>query len=97
MFEGPFGDLLGLSFGPRYEGGGGRRCCAEGGLDTVDDERRPPPRDALGGACERQRLEDLGARREGRGHGLDEAVFMLGACASFASYLWRKHVAGEPS
>ncbi len=25
--------------------------------------------------------------------GLDEAVFMLGACASFASYLWRKHVA----
>ena len=29
--------------------------------------------------------------------GLDEAVFMLGACASFASYLWRKHVAGEPS
>ena len=29
--------------------------------------------------------------------GQDEAVFMLGACASFASYLWRKHVAGEPS
>ena len=28
---------------------------------------------------------------------LDEAVFMLGACASFASYLWRKHVPGEPS
>ena len=28
--------------------------------------------------------------------GHDEAVFMLGACASFASYLWRKHVAGEP-
>ena len=25
--------------------------------------------------------------------GQDEAVFMLGACASFASYLWRKHVA----
>ena len=24
--------------------------------------------------------------------GIDEAVFMLGACASFASYLWRKHV-----
>ena len=24
----------------------------------------------------------------------DEAVFMLGACASFASYLWRRHVAG---
>lgn len=23
--------------------------------------------------------------------GMDEAVFMLGACASFASYLWRKH------
>lgn len=23
--------------------------------------------------------------------GRDEAVFMLGACASFASYLWRKH------
>ena len=29
------------------------------------------------------------------GVGQDEAVFMLGACASFASYLWRKHVAGE--
>ena len=29
--------------------------------------------------------------------GQDEAVFMLGACASFASYLWRKHVAGQPS
>ena len=27
--------------------------------------------------------------------GLDEAVFMLGACASFASYLWRKHTAGS--
>ena len=27
--------------------------------------------------------------------GMDEAVFMLGACASFASYLWRKHTAGE--
>lgn len=26
--------------------------------------------------------------------GQDEAVFMLGACASFASYLWRKYVAG---
>ena len=24
---------------------------------------------------------------------IDEAVFMLGACASFASYLWRKHTA----
>lgn len=29
--------------------------------------------------------------------GMDEAVFMLGACASFASYLWRKHVAGAES
>ena len=29
--------------------------------------------------------------------GMDEAVFMLGACASFASYLWRKHAAGEVS
>ena len=26
--------------------------------------------------------------------GMDEAVFMLGACASFASYLWRKHQSG---
>lgn len=25
---------------------------------------------------------------------VNEAVFMLGACASFASYLWRKHAAG---
>ena len=29
--------------------------------------------------------------------GQDEAVFMLGACASFASYLIRKHVAGAKS
>ena len=29
--------------------------------------------------------------------GMDEAVFMLGACASFASYLWRKHAAGQAS
>ena len=29
--------------------------------------------------------------------GQDEAVFMLGACASFASFLWRKHVAGHSS
>ena len=27
--------------------------------------------------------------------GLDEAVFMLNACASFASYLWRKHTARQ--
>lgn len=27
--------------------------------------------------------------------GMDEAVFMLGACASFASFLWRKHTAGQ--
>ena len=27
--------------------------------------------------------------------GMDEAVFMLGACASFASYLWRKHEGGD--
>ena len=27
--------------------------------------------------------------------GMDEAVFMLGACASFASYLWRKHQANK--
>ena len=26
---------------------------------------------------------------------IDEAVFMLGACASFASYLWRKHKATD--
>ncbi len=27
--------------------------------------------------------------------GRDEALFMLGACAAFASYLWRRHTAGE--
>ena len=27
--------------------------------------------------------------------GIDEAVFMLGACAPFASYLWRKHETGD--
>ena len=27
--------------------------------------------------------------------GVDEAVFMLGACAAFASYLWRKHTSGR--
>ena len=26
---------------------------------------------------------------------INEAVFMLGACASFASYLWRKHIAAN--
>ena len=35
--------------------------------------------------------------REEANVGMDEAVFMLGACASFASYLWRKHAAGEVS
>ena len=29
--------------------------------------------------------------------GMDEALFMFGACASFASYLWRKHQAGSAS
>ena len=29
--------------------------------------------------------------------GMDEALFMLSACASFASYLWRKHVEGQAS
>ena len=33
--------------------------------------------------------------REQASVGMDEAVFMLGACASFASYLWRKHTAGS--
>ena len=27
--------------------------------------------------------------------GMNEALFMLGACASFASYLWRKYATGE--
>ena len=35
--------------------------------------------------------------REKASVGMDEAVFMLGACASFASYLWRKHTEGEAS
>ena len=35
--------------------------------------------------------------REKASVGTDEAVFMLGACASFASYLWRKHAAGGVS
>ena len=29
--------------------------------------------------------------------GMDEALFMLSACGSFASYLWRKHVEGQAS
>ena len=33
--------------------------------------------------------------REKASVGMDEAVFMLGACASFASYLWRKHQSGR--
>ncbi len=32
---------------------------------------------------------------DGADVGMDEAVFMLGACASFASYLWRKHQANK--
>ena len=35
--------------------------------------------------------------REKASVGMDEAVFMLGACASFASYLWRKHASGGVS
>ena len=35
--------------------------------------------------------------RESAKAGVNEAVFMLGACASFSSYLWRKHVAGAKS
>ena len=35
--------------------------------------------------------------REKASVGMDEAVFMLGACASFAGYLWRKHKAGGVS
>lgn len=34
--------------------------------------------------------------REVASVGKDEAIFMLGACASFASYLWRKHKSLEP-
>ena len=41
----------------------------------------------------RHSLLDRTVSRVGR----DEAVFMLGACASFASYLWRKHAEGEAS
>ena len=46
--------------------------------------------------------DEQGIRHASLGHadtpvGKDEAVFMLGACASFASYLWRRHVAGAPS
>ena len=33
--------------------------------------------------------------RPDRNVGMDEALFMLSACASFASYLWRKHMAEE--
>lgn len=33
----------------------------------------------------------------GSGVGQDEALFMLGTCASIASYLWRKHGDGENS
>lgn len=39
----------------------------------------------------RHALLDSGQAKVGQ----DEAVFMLGACASFASYLWRKHQAGR--
>lgn len=39
----------------------------------------------------RHALLDSGQAKVGQ----DEAVFMLGACASFASYLWRKHQAAR--
>ena len=39
------------------------------------------------------RHADLG--QDSANVGMNEAVFMLGACASFSSYLWRKHVAGS--
>ena len=47
--------------------------------------------------CDEQGLRHPLLERKDARVGIDEAVFMLGACASFASYLWRKHAAGDAS
>ena len=68
-------------------------------------EKREALHPALKGAFER--LYGYTSNEQGIRHALldqsnasvdmDEAVFMLGACASFSSYLWRRHSAGAAS
>ena len=47
-------------------------------------------------ASDEQGVRHALLEREEASVGKDEAIFMLGACASFASYLWRKHKASGP-
>ena len=46
-----------------------------------------------GYASDEQGIRHALLERADHNVGMDEAVFMLSACASFASYLWRKHTA----
>ena len=75
--------------------------CLTRAIDLVD--RQTPLHPRLKQACKmlyRYTSDEQGVRhalldRSRARVGAEEAVFMLGACASFASYLWRKHSQGE--
>ncbi len=58
-------------------------------------ELHPALKDAFiklyGYASDEQGIRHALLNGDGANVGMDEALFMLGACASFASYLWRKH------
>ncbi len=62
-------------------------------------ELHPALKDAFiklyGYASDEQGIRHALLNGDGPDVGMDEAIFMLGACASFASYLWRKHQANE--
>ena len=74
-------------------------------LKSIDRDKDDSLHPALTEACKKlygYTSDEQGIRhalldRKDSRVGRDEAVFMLGACASFASYLWRKHAAGETS
>ena len=50
-----------------------------------------------GYASDEQGIRHALLDRDQASAGQDEAVFMLGACASFASFLWRMHQARQPA
>lgn len=70
-------------------------------LDSIERRTRLHPalkkgfESLYGYTCKQQGIRHALLEESNAKVGKDEAVFMLGACASFASYLWRKHSAGE--
>ena len=69
-------------------------------LKSLEKERNPPSgaqvgiHKLYGYTSNEQGIRHALLDQDSANVGMDEAVFMLGACASFSSYLWRKHVAG---